>query len=175
MAVWRARRKPCAPRRDRSPRQPLGLRNSHCQAGGVMHSETLAQVIAERDLCRRSDGSHPPPHQLRELSAHPSKRVVTELDASVARRERPFSPTIWSSSVQMSVQSQRAASWAAPWISGTWCELALSMRKRQWVRFATVPGPLRRVIGGCGKAVPPATMRVRPRAESPYPQALTDQ
>jgi hypothetical protein len=33
--------------------------------GGVMHSEDLARVIAERDLYRRGDGQHPPAHQLR--------------------------------------------------------------------------------------------------------------
>jgi hypothetical protein len=33
--------------------------------GGVMSSEDLARLIAERDLYRRPDGEHPPPHQLR--------------------------------------------------------------------------------------------------------------
>jgi hypothetical protein len=32
---------------------------------GVMSSEDLARVIAERDLYRRADGDHPRPHQLR--------------------------------------------------------------------------------------------------------------
>jgi hypothetical protein len=35
------------------------------EQGGVMFSEDLALVIAERDLYRRADGEHPPSHQLR--------------------------------------------------------------------------------------------------------------
>jgi hypothetical protein len=35
------------------------------ECGGVMHSEDLARVIAERDLYRRRDGQHPSAHQLR--------------------------------------------------------------------------------------------------------------